>query len=113
MTRGHMSLGGRILYVYVPENRLERVAGLEPFSPPDDDEGMLFTSGPVWMARLSYPIDVILFDDGAHVDSWITLHTGDPRHFGAGRSVLEVAAGWAARKGLQRGDAIEWVRLEP
>jgi uncharacterized membrane protein (UPF0127 family) len=65
------------------------------------------------LARLSYPIDVIFFDPDSRVDSWITLHPGDPRHFGAGMTVLEAAAGWATRKNLRRGEPIEWIRLEP
>jgi uncharacterized membrane protein (UPF0127 family) len=78
-----------------------------------DEEGMLFVFGAedehaFWMKNTLIPLDMIFVDGGRHVVGVVNASPGslEPRSAGRSRWVLEVRGGWAAARGVARGDRV-------
>ena len=115
-------MGRGTLDVEIRDDDAERSLGLSGRAVLDDDAGMLFLfNSPqrplFWMKDMLMDIDMIWIRDGVVVDmhEYVPAPTlGEPRL--ATRvsredvdSVLEVAAGWVERHGLEIGDTIRKV----
>lgn len=83
----------------------------------DEDKGMLFVMDSLvpqsfWMLNTYIPLDIIYLDENKRVVSIAentTPKSTDPIPSGApALYVLEVNAGYAARKGIKVGDRMEW-----
>jgi uncharacterized membrane protein (UPF0127 family) len=80
----------------------------------DDGEGMLFVfeeeaDHRFWMKNTLVSLDMIFIDSAGRVVGVVERAapgTLEPRSAGASRSVLEVPGGWAAARGIARGDRV-------
>jgi uncharacterized membrane protein (UPF0127 family) len=118
MTRTRATLGGHPLTLWVPETSAERTWGLQGLATLPDSDAMLFLEGPVWMANLTFPIDIVEFalwpatrlNAAVRVVTavWPSVRPGDERHYGRREtSVLELAADWCARRNIYHGATVE------
>jgi uncharacterized membrane protein (UPF0127 family) len=113
--RLEIRLDGVPVEVVVAETAAERLRGLQGSDPLGDGEGMLF----VWeesgsrtfaMKDVSFPIDVIFFDESLQVSAIEPLDPGDTRRVtspGPAPYVLETAQGWADEAGISIGDTLD------
>jgi uncharacterized membrane protein (UPF0127 family) len=119
-----VEVGGTTVRADVADDEPSRRRGLAGRASLEDDEGMLFLlpddSPAFWMKGMRFPIDIVWIDDGRVVD--VTADVPPPRGPNARLSTyspdrpanraLEVNAGWAARHGVTRGEAVR-VRAAP
>ncbi len=108
-------LDGVPVEVDVAETSAEHLRGLQGADALGDGEGMLF----VWdesalrtfgMKDVSFPIDVIFFDESLRVSAIEPLDPGDEERVtspGPSSYVLETPRGWADRAGVALGDQLE------
>jgi uncharacterized membrane protein (UPF0127 family) len=113
--RIEVRLDGVPVEVVVAERAAERLRGLQGSDPLGEGEGMLF----VWeesgsrtfaMKDVSFPIDVIFFDESLRVSAIEPLDPGDTRRVtspGPAPYVLETAQGWAEAAGITVGDTLD------
>jgi len=115
--------GTRVI-VEVAANDESRAAGLMFRDRLDRDRGMLFlfpVTGhyPFWMKNTLIPLDMIWIDEGkriVHIKNDVPPCRADPcpsyAPGVAARSVLEVAAGEAARNRLQVGNVLKFENID-
>lgn len=115
---------GTHVIVEVAANDESRAAGLMYRDRLDRDRGMLFlfpATGhyPFWMKNTLIPLDMIWIDEGrriVHIKNDVPPCRADPcTSYAPGvpaRSVLEVAAGEAARHRLEVGNMLTFVNTE-
>jgi hypothetical protein len=108
-------LDGVPIEVSVADTSAEHLRGLQGADPLDDGEGMLF----VWdeaavrtfaMKDVSFPIDVIFFDESLRVSAVEPLDPGDEERVtspGPSPYVLETPQGWAERAGIAIGAQLQ------
>jgi uncharacterized membrane protein (UPF0127 family) len=107
-------LDGVPIEVAVADTSAEHLRGLQGAESLEEGEGMLF----VWeepavrtfaMKDVSFPIDVIFFDESLSVTAIEPLDPGDDRRVtspGPTRYVLETPQGWAERIGITVGEPL-------
>jgi uncharacterized membrane protein (UPF0127 family) len=86
-----------------------------------DGDGMLFVFGAedehaFWMKNTLIPLDMIFVDSQRRVAGVVANATPgslEPRSAGRSRWVLEVPGGWAAARGVARGDRVVIEELRP
>ena len=105
-------LDGVPIEVVVADTSAEHLRGLQGADALDEGEGMLF----VWeepavrtfaMKDVSFPIDVIFFDESQNVSAIEPLDPGDEQRVSSpspARYVLETPQGWAERIGITVGE---------
>ena len=109
--------GTHAVTVEVARSDEERARGLMNRTRLDPDAGMLFVFAEsddhsFWMKNTFLPLDMIFVDEQGRVAGVLEnvppLST-EARTIGRpSRYVLEVNAGWSARHGVQRGDAVRF-----
>jgi uncharacterized membrane protein (UPF0127 family) len=107
-------LDGVPIDVVVADTSAEHLRGLQGAESLEDGEGMLF----VWeepavrtfaMKDVSFPIDVIFFDESQNVTAIEPLDPGDEHRVTSPsptRYVLETPQGWAERIGITVGEPL-------
>jgi len=107
-------LDGVPIEVVVADTSAEHLRGLQGADALDEGEGMLF----VWeepavrtfaMKDVSFPIDVIFFDESQNVSAIEPLDPGDEQRVSSpspARYVLETPQGWAERIGITVGEPL-------
>ncbi|HVP68241.1 MAG TPA: DUF192 domain-containing protein [Anaeromyxobacteraceae bacterium] len=108
--------GGRshVVQVEVADDDAKRQRGLMFRKELADDRGMIFVfdeegEHSFWMKNTLIPLDLIFIDGQGRVTGIVERAqplTLEPRLGGPSRYVLEVAGGWAARRGVKAGDRV-------
>lgn len=108
-------LNGIPIAVEIADDEAERTHGLQDHEALHAGEGMLFVFEDVAprtfaMKDVSFPIDVLFFDESLRVSAVEPLDPGDAHVVtspGPSPYVLELPQGWAAEQGLGPGAALE------
>jgi uncharacterized membrane protein (UPF0127 family) len=101
------------------DNPLTRMKGLLGRETLSEDEGLLIAPcASIHMFGMKFPLDVIFLTRENVVTDFVeNIAPGkiyaSKRHHGKAHAALEVAAGTAARNGLQRGDQLEVREIPP
>ncbi len=113
-------VGESSVFVGVAQTAASRGKGLSGREMLPSDEGLLFVfdtddTHAIWMKDMRFPIDIIWIDKFFSVVAVVENATPDsfPEIFepkNSARYVLEVNAGWVARNGIIRGNAVEGLR---
>lgn len=114
-TQGAITLGGVEVRVFVADDPSEWQQGLQGYEALKDGQGMLFVFDDVAartfaMKDVSFPIDVVFFDENLTVDAIYPLDPSDTQIVGSpGPSsyVLELPQGWAEANGITLGSELE------
>lgn len=112
--QARVSVGGTEVSVWIADDVMERVTGLQGYPPLGPEEGMLFVWGDAdtrvfEMKSVSYPIEILFFDDRLHISAIEPLSPGESRRVSSPSPtsyVLEVSEGWSARNGVGLGDRL-------
>jgi uncharacterized membrane protein (UPF0127 family) len=115
--------GGKTLVVQVEvaDTPAKRERGLMFRKELADGQGMVFLfdeegEHSFWMKDTLIPLDLIFADSAGRVVGIVAQArplTLEPRTGGAGRMVLEVPGGWAARNGVRVGDRMRFEGAAP
>lgn len=109
-----VSLDGIDIRVYVADSPAEWSQGLEGYDSLADGEGMLFAFGSLetrafTMKGVTFPIDVLFFDDDLAVSLIAPMDPGDTRIVQSpdpSAYVLELPQGWAQDNGIVLGSRL-------
>jgi uncharacterized membrane protein (UPF0127 family) len=109
-------INGAAVRAEIAKTPAAREQGLSGRARLDEDRGMLFVYGDhaertYWMKGMRFPIDIVWIDRGKviGVERDAPVPQGEVPLYNSGGPadhVLEVPAGWAARHGVERGDAV-------